>query len=108
MLVKYLDCPRPLQYNEDILKNVDPNSTYTKLVNEMKIDRSREGRYEKLALAHLLNKFNSTLDIEQVMQGFREKLTELNEAYPVLRYLSSASNQEVADYINLVDNSKGI
>lgn len=108
VLVKYLDCPRPLQYNEDILKNVNSNSTYVKLVNEMKIDRSREGRYEKLALAHLLNKFNSPLDVEQVMQGFRATLNELNEAYPVLRYLSSASNQEVADYINLVDKSKGV
>ena len=107
VLLKYVDCPKPMQYNVDIVKHVDPNSVYTKTVEELNMTR-KSGRYEKYTLATVLRKFNSPIDVEVVLESIKNKVVELNTAYPVLRHLSSAGNTEIADYINLVDNSKGV
>ena len=107
VLLNYVDCPKPMQYNVDIVKHVDPNSVYAKTVEELNMTR-KSGRYEKYTLATVLRKFNSPIDVEVVLESIKNKVVELNTAYPVLRHLSSAGNTEIADYINLVDNSKGV
>ena len=107
VLLKYVDCPRPMQYNEDIMQQVDANSTYAKIVSEFQYT-GKDGRYEKHMLAVILNKFNSPINVDVALGNLRENIGKLNEEYPILRHLSSATYKEVADYINLVNNSKGV
>ena len=107
VLLKYVDCPKSMQYNVDIVNQVDPNSVYAKTVEELNISR-KDGYYEKYTLAVILRKFNSPISVEAAIESIKDKVAELNKAYPVLRHLSSADNKEIADYINLVDNSKGV
>jgi hypothetical protein len=107
VLLKYVDCPSAMRYNDDIAKDVAPTSLYVKLGIELNV-HCKDHRHDKYALAILLRKFNSPISVDAVVDSIHAKVTELKNTYPLLQYIGSANSKDITDYINLVDNSKGI
>lgn len=106
-LFKYIDFPRSMRYNDDIVNAIDPNGLYAKAVTEIK-NSHRHDNGDRHYLAKLLREFGSTLDLEAIMSKYRNTIQEVTEKYPLLQYIGGAGETAIADYINLVDQSKGI
>ena len=98
-----------LQYTYNIVSAVtNPNSPYTKLVTQFK--GFEKIRYSELSLKRLCSRYASgvTFNPEAQVQKFVDECSAINKRYPLLAYLRSAPNAEVADYINVIDTQKGI
>jgi hypothetical protein len=98
-----------LQYNSTIVSDVsNPNSPYTKLVTQFKgYDKVK---YSEQSLKRLCNRYATgvTFNPEAQVQKFVNECATISKRYPLLSYLRSAPNADVADYVNLIDTQKGI
>ena len=98
-----------LSYTYNIVNAVtNPNSPYTKLVTQFKgYDKIK---YSELSLKRLCNRYAKgvTFSPEAQVQKFVDECATISKRYPLLAYLRSAPNTDVADYVNLIDTQKGI
>jgi hypothetical protein len=98
-----------MQYNNNIVSAVtNPNSPYTKLVSQFKgFDKIR---YSELSLKRLCNRYAKGINFspEAQVQKFVDECATISERYPLLQFLRSAPNANVAEYVNLIDTQKGI
>lgn len=98
-----------LQYNSNIVVHVENvNSPYTKLVMQFKgYDKIR---YSEQSLKRLCNRYapGVTFSPEAQVQKFVDECATINNRYPLLQYLRSAPNTDVAAYVNLIDTQKGV
>lgn len=98
-----------LSYTYNIVNAVaNPNSPYTKLVTQFKgYDKIK---YSELSLKRLCNRYAKgvTFNPEAQVQKFVDECATISKRYPLLAYLRSAPNTDVADYVNLIDTQKGI
>ena len=98
-----------LQYNSNIVVHVaNANSPYTKLVMQFKgFDKIR---YSDLSLKRLCQRYapSVTFSPEAQVQKFTDECATISKRYPLLAYLRSAPNTDVAEYVNLIDTQKGI
>jgi hypothetical protein len=97
-----------ISYNEAIVNAIDPKSPYAKLVTQFKgFDKVK---YSEVSLKRLCNRYAAGVNFspEAFVQKFIDEGATIEKRYPLLSYLRSAPNKEVADYINLIDTSKGI
>ena len=98
-----------LQYTSNIVNAVtNPNSPYVKLVTQFKdFDKIR---YSELSLKRLCNRYASgvTFSPEAQVQKFVDDCSVISKRYPLLAYLRSAPNDEVAEYVNVIDTQKGV
>ena len=98
-----------LSYTYNIVSAVtNPASPYTKLVTQFK--GYEKIRYSDLSLKRLCNRYAKgvTFSPEAQVQKFVDECSAIDKRYPLLAYLRSAPNADVADYINLIDTQKGI
>jgi hypothetical protein len=98
-----------LSYNSHIVNDVsNPNSPYTKLVKQF--DGFDKIRYSELSLKRLCNRYAKgvTFSPEAQVQKFTDECATISKRYPLLAYLRSAPNADVAEYVNLIDTQKGI
>jgi hypothetical protein len=109
LVLNAVDSFNLLQYNSNIVDSVtNPNSPYTKLVTQFKgFDKVR---YSELSLKRLCNRYANgvTFNPEAIVQKFVGECATISKHYPLLAYLRSAPNTDVADYVNLIDTQKGI
>jgi hypothetical protein len=98
-----------LQYNSNIVSTVtNPDSPYTKLVSQFKgFDKIK---YSELSLKRLCSRYAQgvTFNPEAQVQKFVDECSSISKRYPLLAYLRSAPNSDVAEYINLIDTQKGV
>jgi hypothetical protein len=105
-----LDDDDILQYNNiSVLKEIDDNSPYAKLVK----DFINVGKFEgnKHNMDRLFRKFapTATLSPDALVAKYQKEVNEIKRRYPLLvscSYRTEASY--VAEYINLIDAKKGI
>ena len=98
-----------LSYTYNIVTAVtNPNSPYVKLVTQFK--GFEKIRYSELSLKRLCNRYAKgvTFSPEAQVQKFVDECSAISKRYPLLAYLRSAPNLEVADYVNMIDTQKGI
>jgi hypothetical protein len=98
-----------LSYNENIVYNVeDKNSPYVKLVMQFK--GFEKIKYSEQSLKNLCRMYakNVTFNPQDTVDTFVAQCKVVYDRYPLLRYLRSAPNHEVAEYINLIDTQKGV
>ena len=98
-----------INYTYNIVSAVtNPNSPYVKLVTQFK--GYEKIRYSEQSLKRLCNRYapGVTFSPEAQVQKFTDECATISKRYPLLAYLRSAPNQEVADYVNLIDTQKGI
>jgi hypothetical protein len=98
-----------LQYNSNIVSAVtNPVSPYTKLVTQFKgFDKIK---YSEVSLKRLCNRYAQgvTFNPEAQVQKFVDGCSDISKRYPLLQFLRSAPNGDVAEYINLIDTQKGV
>lgn len=98
-----------LQYNDNIAFNVeDKNSPYLKLVSQFK--GFEKIKYSEQSLKNLCRLYakNVTFNPQDTVEKFLAECTVIRNRYPLLQYLRSAPNHEVAEYINMIDTQKGV
>jgi hypothetical protein len=109
LVLNAVDSFNLLQYNSNIVDSVtNPNSPYTKLVTQFKgFDKIR---YNENSLKRLCNRYavGVTFNPEAIVQKFVSECATISKQYPLLQYLRSAPNADVAEYVNLIDTQKGI
>ena len=96
--------------NQSVLGKIDTNSPYTKLVTVFeKVDKFTGSRYN---IDRLFRKFapNANLSPEALVIKYQKELDEVNRRYPLLSKLSTyrVEASDIAEYINLIDEKKGI
>jgi hypothetical protein len=92
------------QYNDSIVFNVEnKNSPYVKLVTQFK--GFEKIKYSEQSLKNLCCMYakGTTFNPQDTVDKFVAECTAIQERYPLLRYLRSAPNHEVGEYINLID-----
>jgi hypothetical protein len=98
-----------LQYTYNIVTAVtNPQSPYTKLVTQFK--GFEKIKYSEISLKRLCSRYANgvTFNPEAQVQKFVDECSAISKRYPLLAYLRSAPNTEVADYINMIDTQKGV
>jgi hypothetical protein len=98
-----------MSYNYNIVTAVtNTNSPYLALVTQFK--GFEKIRYSEQSLKNLCRMYakNVTFNPQDTVDKFVEQCKAVGQRYPLLAYLRSAPNLEVADYINMVDTQKGI
>ena len=98
-----------LSYTANIVDAIaNPNSPYLKLVNQFK--GYEKIRYSEHSLKRLCNRYAPGVNFspEAFVQKFVNECATIDKRYPLLAYLRSAPNAEVAEYVNMVDTQKGI
>ena len=98
-----------LSYTSNIVDAVtNPNSPYTKLVTQFK--GFEKIRYSELSLKRLCQRYAKSVNFspEAQVQKFTDACATISKRYPLLAYLRSAPNTDVAEYVNLIDTQKGI
>jgi hypothetical protein len=51
---------------------------------------------------------NVTFNPQDTVDTFMAQCKVVSERYPLLQFLRSAPNHEIAEYINLIDTQKGV
>jgi hypothetical protein len=109
LVLNAVDSFNLLQYNSNIVVHIEiANSPYTKLVTQFKgFDKIR---YSDLSLKRLCQRYapSVTFSPEAQVQKFTDECATISKRYPLLAYLRSAPNTDVAEYVNLIDTQKGI
>ena len=109
LVMQAVDSFNLMQYNYNIVSAVtNPASPYVKLVTQFKgYDKIR---YDATSLKRLCNRYavGVTFNPEAQVQKFVDECATISKRYPLLAYLRSAPNSDVADYVNLIDTQKGI
>lgn len=94
-------------------KVTNPNSPYLKLFNEFKDvvadEPTKRRSLETLCRAYWVQT-QSNLDPAALLDKYRNEVVNLYKRYPLLKKLSNynVSGEEVAEYINLIDEKKGV
>jgi hypothetical protein len=96
--------------NHNIIPLIDANSSYTKLINEFKgVDKFKGSVYN---LNSLFAKFapKANLSPDAMVNKYNQLFREVASRYPLLVKLNSyrVEASDIAEYINLIDEKKGI
>jgi hypothetical protein len=96
--------------NRMVLDDINANSPYAKLVSVfVKVDKFTGNRYN---IDRLFRKFapNANLSPEALVTKYQTELDAVNSRYPLLSKLSTyrVEASDIAEYISLIDQSKGI
>jgi hypothetical protein len=99
-----------LEFSKDVLNNIDAGSPYAKLILEFKgIDKFTGNQYN---MKHLFQKFapNANLSPDALILKYQTQLNEVNRRYPLLKSLSTyrVEASDIAEYVNMIDQKKGI
>lgn len=106
--LKQLDLGRYFRYNNDIVKLVDSRSPYAKFLTQFK--DAADAKVERHSLEKLCKDYATPVDVESAVKAIADELTAIRNRYPLLSSLRDYDINAVAaaEYINLIDTSKGI
>jgi hypothetical protein len=96
--------------NRMVLDDIDANSPYAKLISVfVKVDKFTGNRYN---IDRLFRKFapSANLSPDALVTKYQTELDAVNARYPLLTKLSTyrVEASDIAEYISLIDQSKGI
>ena len=112
LVIARLDNADVLQYtkNRDIIALINANSPYSKLVSEfIKVDKFNGNTY---SVDRLFRRFapNANLSPDALVIKYNAELAAVNRRYPLLTKMNTyrVEASDIAEYINLIDEKKGI
>jgi len=98
-----------LQYNSNIVYHVESkDSPYVKLVKQF--HGFEKIKYSEQSLKNLCRLYakNVSFNPQDTVDTFVAQCRVVYDRYPLLQYLRSAPNEQVAEYINLIDKKEGV
>ena len=94
-------------YKYNVFSKVNADSPYLKLHTEFKDVKKVDSKVQ-YAVQWLCNQYkvqtNTNIDVTATVAKYKQEVTELNNRYPLAQYIRYAPDQEVANYINMIDN----
>jgi hypothetical protein len=94
-------------YRYNVFSKVNADSPYLKLYTEFKNVKKVDQRVQ-YAVEWLCKHYdvttNTNIDVTATVNKYKQEVRELNNRYPLTQYLRYAPDQEVANYINMIDN----
>lgn len=94
-------------YRHNVFTKVNSDSPYLKLYTEFKDVKKVDERVQ-YAVEWLCKQYdvttNTNIDVTATVSKYKKEVNELNNRYPLTQYLRYAPDQEVANYINMIDN----
>jgi hypothetical protein len=94
-------------YKYNVFTKVNSDSPYLKLYAEFKDVKKVDERVQ-YAVEWLCKHYdvttNTNIDVTATVSKYKKEVNELNNRYPLTQYLRYAPDQEVANYINMIDN----
>ena len=109
LVLQAIDSNHNVSYNYNVTSRVtNANSPFVVFVNKLKgFDKIR---YNEQSLRRLCSTYakNVQFNPEAQVQKYVEECAKVNARYPLLQYLRSVPNEELANYINVVDTQKGV
>jgi hypothetical protein len=109
LVLQAVDSFNLLQYNSNIVSGVTAtDSPYVKLVKQF--EGFEKIRYSEQSLKNLCRMYakNVSFNPQDTVDAFTAQCKEVSDRYPLLQYLRSAPNEEIGEYINLIDTQKGV
>ena len=109
LVLQAVDSFNLLQYNSNITYHVEAtDSPYVKLVKQFA--GFEKIRYSEQSLKNLCRMYasNVTFNPQDTVDTFVAQCRVVYDRYPLLQYLRSAPNEQVAEYINLIDKKEGV
>jgi len=109
LVLNAIDSFHLISYNDSIVTDVvTKNSPYLKLVTQFK--DYEKIRYSEVSLKRLCDRYAKGVAFNPTafVQKFVDECSVISERYPLLQYLRSAPNKEIAEYVNLIDTQKGV
>jgi hypothetical protein len=109
LVMQAVDSFNLMQYNSNIVYHIaNSNSPYVKLVTQF--NGFEKIRYSELSLKRLCQRYATgvTFNPEAQVRKFVDECATISKRYPLLQFLRSAPNEDVAEYVNLIDTQKGI
>lgn len=106
-----LDSAELLNYNNKaIVGMIDAQSPYAKVVGELiGIEKFDGSMY---AVQRLFRKFapNASMSTDAIVEKLQQQIYDIQERYPLLRAINAyrSNADDVAEYINLIDQKKGV
>lgn len=96
-------------FNDTIISLVNSNSPYAKLFAEFKDVKAYNDNYNIKSLMMWYGISDGKAALEQERKAWVEKIQEVSNRYPLLKHLGyRLEAKQVAEYINMVDQVKGI
>jgi hypothetical protein len=104
-----LDIDMTRSYNATIAKKVKATSPYAKMALRLQ-SVQKISRLERSALDRLLKDYEVKLDLDTVIKQIGDEVAAVTTRYPLLGSLSGygVNPDAVAEYIDLVDEKKGV
>jgi hypothetical protein len=94
-------------YRYNVFTQVNSDSPYLKLYAEFKDVKKVDERVQ-YAVEWLCKHYdvttNTNIDVTATVAKYKKEVNEINNRYPLTQYLRYAPDQEVANYINMIDN----
>jgi len=94
-------------YKYNVFSKVNADSPYLKLHTEFKDVKKVDSKVQ-YAVQWLCRQYNvqtnTNIDVTATVDKYKQEVRELNNRYPLAQYLRYAPDQEVANYINMIDN----
>jgi hypothetical protein len=109
LVLQAIDSFNLLQYNSNIVSGVAAtDSPYVKLVKQF--EGFEKIRYSEQSLKNLCRMYakGTTFNPQDTVDTFVAQCKVVYDRYPLLQYLRSAPNEQVAEYINLIDKKEGV
>ena len=96
-------------YNKDIAPLVSATSPYRVLVEKLK-GVAKSSSFSSSDLTYLLKQYAPGVDYSAVAEQLKAEMAAVRNRYPLLSSIRDwdINNSAVAEYINLIDTSKGI
>jgi len=109
LVLQAVDSFNLLQYNSTIVYHVESkDSPYVKLVKQF--HGFEKIKYSEQSLKNLCRLYakNVLFNPQDTVDTFVAQCRVVYDRYPLLQYLRSAPNEQVAEYINLIDKKEGV
>ena len=109
LVLQMVDNFNHCQYNGTIVSGItNPNSPYIKLVSQFV--GFEKIRYSESSLRNLCRLYaeNITFNPQKEVEKFEAECKAVHQRYPLLQYLNRAPGNEVSEYINMIDTTKGV
>ncbi len=94
-------------YSYHVYKLVDSNSPYLKLYNEFKDVKKVDSELQS-AIRWLSQQYGvqtkGNVDITATVDKYKQEVSDMKTRYPLVQYLKYCPDNEVAKYINMIDN----
>lgn len=109
LIINEVDNYKWLRYNYSVSKLIkNPKSPYLQIMKAQ--EAKNRVSFDLYQFARLVELYGSKLsfDFKKIKETLQETCEEVTKRYPLLRYVNYSDTESLAEYINIIDENKGV